>query len=155
MQGQKHLVKCRCVLPQFKKLESPPPHHFPVFSKVDDDGKVIVKLAQCNNCGLIHRVYDLCSSEIVKNKESTSSIVKIEDIRGVLHQNFVNILEANSVDLPTWEAVCFIVENKQWGSFVVLSSEQDEDEVNGKYIRILGESLCKVETFLRSTGLVK
>lgn len=152
--GQKHLIKCRCVLPQFKKLENPPPHQFIVFSVVKDDGDVVVKYSQCNNCGIIHRVIDICKSEILPSKENMGSLIKIEDIKSSLHSNFVNVLEANSADLATWEAVQFILENKKWGEFVVLTTETEGEEIHGKYIRILGESLCKIETFSRSSGLL-
>ena len=148
--GQKHLVKCRCVLPQFKNLQNPPAHKFVVFSIVKDDGDVVIKYSQCNNCGVIHRVTNVCTSEIVTGKEHMASIVQIEDIKNSLHQNFVNVLEGNSAELPTWEAVQFIVENKKWGEFVVLVTETEGEEITGKYIRILGETMCKVETFTRN-----
>lgn len=152
--GQKHLVKCRCVLQQFKNLETPPAHQFVVFSIVQDDGKIAVKHAQCNNCGVIHKILDLCRSEIITGKESARALITIDEIRPSLHPNFVGILESNSADLATWEAVQYIVENKKWGDFVVLTTELDGDELHGKYLRILGESLCKVESFVRSTGVV-
>jgi hypothetical protein len=86
----------------------------------------------------------------VTGKEHMTSIIQIEDIKNSLHQNFVNILEGNSADLPTWEAVQFIVENKKWGEFVVLVTETEGEEITGKYIRILGDTMCKVETFTRN-----
>lgn len=152
--GQKHLIKCRCVLPQFKKLENPPPHQFVVFSVLNDDGSVTIKYAQCNNCGIVHRVTDVCKSEIMSSKEHMNSLLKIEDIKPSLHANVSNMLEANSADLATWEAVQFVIENKCWGEFVVMTTETEGDEITGKYVRILGESLCKVETFTRSSGLI-
>ena len=152
MKGQKHLIKCRCFLPQFKNLKSPPVHQFIVFSIIEND-VVKVKFSQCNNCGLIHKVIDICKSEILSTKENMSSLIKVEDIRNSLNTNFVNILETNFADIATWEATQFIVENKLWGEFVVLTSEQQEDKIYGKYIRVLSESLCKVETFDRSNGV--
>ncbi len=152
--GQKHLIKCRCVLTQFKKIENPPPHHFVVFSIVNDDGTVHPKHAQCNNCGLIHKVIDICTSEILNKKEQIGSLIKVEDIKPSLHPNFVSILETNSADVASWEAVQFIVENKQWGNFVVLTNDVDGDEIHGKYMKILGESFCKIESFTRATGVI-
>jgi len=154
MIGQKHLVKCRCVLPQFKKMQNPPAHQFIVFSKIDDQGEVVTKYAQCNNCGIIHRVVDICKSEIQAGKENMNSIVKVEDLRHSIHTNFCAILDTNNADLATWEAVQFIVENKQWGGFVVLTTDTEGDEIHGKYLRILGETLCKVESFTRTVGKV-
>jgi hypothetical protein len=153
--GQKHLIKCRCVLPQFKRLENPPVHQFIVFSVIQEDETVKPRYSQCNNCGVVHKVVDVCKSEIVSGKENMNSLIKIEDIKPSLHPNFIGILESSQADLATWESVQFIVENKQWGQFVVLTNDSEGEEIHGKYIRILGESICKVETFMRSTGVVK
>jgi len=153
--GQKHLIKCRCVLPQFKRLENPPVHQFIVFSVIQEDETVKTRYSQCNNCGVVHKIIDVCKSEIVSGKENMNSLIKIEDIKPSLHPNFVGILESSQADLATWESVQFIVENKQWGQFVVLTHDSEGEEIHGKYIRILGESICKVETFMRSTGVVK
>lgn len=154
MRGQKHLVTCRCVLPQYKSLKNPPAHKFIVFSSIKDDDNVVIKYAQCNNCGVIHRITNICTSEIVSGKEHMSSLISIDEIKASLPKNISNILEANSVDLPTWEAVQFIIENKRWGDFAILTTESEGEETAGKYIRILGETLCKVETFTRSSGVI-
>ena len=154
MYGHKHLVKCRCVLPQYKNLPLPIQHKFVVFSQISDNEDVIVKYAQCNNCGIIHRITNICVSEIVSGKDHMNSLISIDDIRATLPTNFIQVLEASSADLATWEAVQFIVENKKWGEFVVLSSEFDDGETCGKYIRIFGETLCKIETFIRSSGII-
>jgi hypothetical protein len=154
MRGQKHLITCRCVLQQYKSLKDPPAHKFIVFSTINDNDDVVVKYAQCNNCGIVHRVTNICSSEIVSGKDSMNSLITIEDIKASIPQNFSNILEANSADLPTWEAVQFVIENKKWGEFIVLTSELEGGEIAGKYIRIIGETLCKIESFTRSSGVV-
>jgi hypothetical protein len=153
--GQKHLIKCRCILPQFKQRQNPPPHHFIVFSILDEEaGSVETKYSQCNNCGTIHKIVDICKSEIQSGKENMNSLIRLEEIKPSLHSNFSSILEANNADLATWESVQFIVENKQWGNYVVLSTDNENDEIYGKYIRILGESICKVENFTRSSGVI-
>ena len=149
MQGQKHLVKCRCILPQFKRAENPPVHKFIVFSVIDDDDKVVPKFAQCNNCGLIHKIVDICSSEIMRNREFMTSIKTIDDIKQSLPENLAKTLELNKSDLPTYEAVSFIYENKLWGSHVVMNSDSEDGLRQGKYVRILGEVLFKVESYTR------
>jgi len=149
--GFKHLVKCRCVMTQFKRLNNPPAHQFSVFSEEEDDGSIKPKYAQCNNCGLIHRVIDICKSEIMDKKEDMSSLVTVEDLKVNLNlsPNIVLILESNSCDLSTWELVSYIVEKKQWGNFVVLTSESESGMVHGKILQILGENLFKVTPFSR------
>lgn len=147
--GQKHLVKCRCVLPQFKRSENPIQHQFIVFSVIDDNDSVKPKFAQCPNCGIVHRVIELSKSEIIGGRELMKSIMTIEDIKQSLPEKLASILEANEADLPTWEAAQFIIENKQWGNFVVMTSDRDGDIRQGKYVRILGETLFKVESYCR------
>jgi hypothetical protein len=136
-------------------MDNPPAHRFIVFSTINDDGTVNQKYSQCNNCGVIHKITDICTSEIIANKDHMNSIIRIEDIKPSLHPNFVGILESSGADIATWEAVQFIVENKKWGEFVVLTSEVEGDDIHGKYIRVLGESFCKVESFSRSTGILQ
>lgn len=147
--GQRHLLKCRCVLPQHKNLSNPLSHQFIVFSVVNDDDTVKVKFAQCNNCGIIHKVTDICTSEILPGKEAMSSIVKIEEVKLSLPPNLVDILERNNCDLPAWEQAQFILENKQWGNFLILAQEEESGTKQGKYVRIMSETFFKVESFSR------
>ena len=147
--GQKHLVMCRCVLPQFKRVINPPSHQFVVFSIIDDDGRVRPKFVQCNNCGIVHRVIDVCRSEIIPGREHMSSIVSVDDLKTALPESLRAILESNDCDLPTWEAARFIYEEKRWGEFVVLSTDAADGLQQGKYVRILGDNLFKVESYVR------
>jgi hypothetical protein len=147
--GIKHLIKCRCVMPQFKNLPEPPQHQFIVFSIIEDD-QVLPKHAQCNNCGIIHKVIDICKSDIVVNKVELSSLLTIDDIRVGLPENLVKILDINMCDFPTSEMVNFYYENKLWGNFVVLNSEYEDGTKSGKYLQILGENLFKVNPFSRN-----
>lgn len=149
MKGQKHLVACRCILPQFKNRQNPPRHQFAVFSSIDDKDNVIIKYAQCNNCGLIHKIIDICKSEIMQGKEAMSSIVSIEDIKLTLPANLSSILERNNSDLPTWEQALSIIENKEWGNFILLAQEEDGNKKQIKYVRIMSETFFKIENFIR------
>jgi len=148
--GQKHLVRCRCVLTQFKRSPDPPIHQFVVFSVIGDDDKVQVRFAQCNNCGVIHKVIDICKSEIVMARDSMTSLITVDDIKPSLPEGLRALLESNHADLATWEAVQFLIANQQWGNFVVVSSDVEEDVRQGKYVRIMGESLYRVESFTRN-----
>lgn len=154
MRGQRHLVRCRCVLPQFKSSKEPPAHQFVVFSVIKDDESVVVKHSQCNNCGIIHKVVDICKSEIVSGKEASSAVVTIDDIKGSIPQNLSNILERNNSDISAWESAQFIIENKRWGDIVVLSSEEESGVRQGKYVRIMSETFFKVESYSRDEVLV-
>lgn len=147
--GLKHLITCRCVLPQFKRHENPPQHQFVVFSVLDDNDVVRTKFAQCNNCGIVHKVIEINKSEIVQGREDMRSIPKIDDIRLSLPQGLAALLDQNDADLPTWEATQHMYDNQQWGGFVVLSTDEEEGLRQGKYVRILGKNTFKIETFTR------
>jgi hypothetical protein len=149
MYGQKHLIKCRCILPQFKNKIDPPTHQFIVFSTLDDEGNPIIKFSQCNNCGIIHKITDICTSEIIGGKEQLNSIVTIDDIRSTLNINLVGILEKNMADLSTWENVKFIIENKMWGQKITLSPESQDGLRMGKVLTIMGDSQFKVDSFAK------
>lgn len=147
--GIKHLIECNCVLPQFKNRKNPVWHKFPVFSIIDEDDQFVVKFVQCNNCGIIHKVKEVGTSEIT-TKDNVNVIRKIEDIRMGLPDNIVGILEQYKCDLPIWEEVEFIIDEQQWNSYVVLSREEMTDgTVIGKMMLIKGPSLIKIESFSR------
>lgn len=152
--GQKHLIRCRCILPQFKRHSDPPLHQFTVFSVLEND-QVTPHFVQCNNCGIIHKVTDILISEIVQGREHMKSIKTIDDVRIGLPEQVAAVLEANGADQPTWEAVAFILENRRFGEHVVISSDTDGGMQQGKYIRILGEGLFKVETYAREVYVAK
>ncbi len=137
------------MLPQFKHAIRPIPHQFTVFSIINDDDTVRKKFAQCTNCGVIHKVIEIGRSEIVQGREAMSSLLSIDDIKSSLPSQLAATLEANRADLPTWEAVQFIFENKQWGNFVVLTSDSEGGLRQGKYVQLLGDGVFKVETYLR------
>lgn len=137
---------------QFKRLPNPPPHQFVVFSVIEDD-LVIPKFAQCNNCGLIHKVVDITKSEICSGKEHMNSLITIDDVKMTLNEKLISILEGGNCDLATWQAVQFIIENKRWNDYVVLSTDVDNGEKHGKILRIMGETLYKVDSFTRNEML--
>lgn len=146
--GQKHLIKCRCVLPQFKNNPNSKQHMFVVFSEVIDD-IVKQKYTQCNNCGLIHKVIDICTSEIMQGKEVMNSIMSIEDIKNGMHQGLTGILERYQCNLPTWEHVRYVIDNKCWGDIVILTNDNADDDNVVKYVKILGKTLFKVDSHTR------
>lgn len=149
IRGIKHLIECRCVLPQFKSRKDPTRHKFVVFSVIKENDTVEHKFAQCNNCGIIHKVIDICKSEIQQGKENSSFILNVDDIKISLPKDLSFILEKYNLDLPSWEQASFIVDNKLWGHFIVLEQEEDGGSKIGKYVRILGENLFKIENFSR------
>lgn len=147
--GQRHLVKCKCYLPQFRGKDNPPQHQFIVFSIVDDDDAVRVKFVQCNNCAAVHKVTDICKSDILVGKDSIASIISIDDIKSSIPSNLSDILERHQSDVSVWEQAQFIYDNKKWGEFVILASEEDSGVKQGKYVRLMSETFFKIESFSR------
>ena len=68
----KHLIECQCTLKIFENKTKPLYHKFVVFSLLEDEN-IEEKYVTCNNCDIVHRVYDICKSEIKWGKEGYKS----------------------------------------------------------------------------------
>lgn len=147
----KHLVECNCILPQFFERSNPPFHRFVVFSVINQNGEVVPSYAQCNNCGVIHRVNEINSSKILP-KESSGLLPKVSEIKHGMPKEIIDIIEAYNPDINTWQEARFIWENELWGRNVILTKEEEENTFMIKYLRILGQNLFKVETSTISNG---
>ncbi len=139
----RHLITCRCILTQFKRMTDPPAYEFVVFSELVD-GNVQVKLVSCPNCGIIHKIIDICKSELL-NRDDSRALVSLEDVKVSLSEPLIAILEKHDVDMSVWEQSKWIVENAQWGSFVQLEQEKVKGGKIVKIMKILGTSLFSIE----------
>ena len=147
MQGLKHLIQCHCILPQFKGEVDPVFHKFVVFSIIDDSDTVQPKFAQCNNCGIIHKVTDICKSELT-SREEAKSIPSIDDIKFSLNSDLVRVLESYQCDLATWEQAEWIYLSKQWDQWILLSRDEDEEgEIHGKRLTFTDDGRFRIEAF--------
>lgn len=149
MKGQKHLIECHCILPQFKNSRNPVYHKFTVFSIIDDSDTIVPKIVNCNNCGVSHKVIDICKSVINTGREDSRSTRTIDDISISMQDDLKKVLTSYSCDLATWEHAEFIVENSKWGEFIVLSRESTDEGVEGKVLRFESENRYKIEPFLQ------
>jgi len=149
------MIECHCILPQFKNRASPPYHKFVVFSTIDDSDTAIPKYAQCNNCDVVHKVFDICKSEIISGKDELRSITSKNDLSLVLSPSLVEVLKTYNADVPTWEQANFIISNRKWGQSIILSKDTIGDDVMGK--RLVFESIkkFKLEEFLDSATMGK
>ena len=120
MSGDKHLIQCHCVLPQFRKMANPVFHKFVVFSKTDEEGDVIQKIAKCNNCGVLHKVVDFCKSEVIYGIDESFATMTISDISNEIPEKIREILESHNCDIATWEQISDIIENKYWKKLTML-----------------------------------
>ena len=151
MQGIKHIIECHCILPQNRNKRVPLYHTFIVFSEIDNSDTVVPKFVQCNNCGIVHKVVDVCRSEIAVGKEELKTITTIEDIKVSLPEDACNILESYSCDLATWEHLDFVYRNSKWDDQIILARDIIDDEIQGKRLTFNerdGKILLRLESFI-------
>jgi len=146
VQGVKHLLQCHCILPQYKNRKNPVFHKFTAFSIIDDDDSVIARFTQCNNCGVIHKITDICKSEISRGVDESNTITTIHDLKRSLTPDLSSILHAHDCDLATWEHVSFIYENKRWLESTILTRETIEGSSQVKILTILDDKRIKIES---------
>jgi hypothetical protein len=144
MNGVKHLIQCKCILPQFKTQQIF--HKFVVFSIIDGD-TVKEKLTQCNNCGAVHKITELCKSTILENRDDIKGIMNIDDYKINLPQNVSELLVKMKCELYVWEEINFIIKNKKWNSKVLLTNDNYDDYKCGKCIIIKNKGDFEIETF--------
>jgi hypothetical protein len=147
MQGIKHLIQCHCILPQFRNLKEPKFHQFSVFSIVDDSDVIEPKLVACNNCGILHRVIDVCKSEIVTNREDSASSMKREDFKHSLPSSLYEVLLQYEREVVDFEHAQFIIDNEMWESTIVLSREESGGINQGKMIRFISSERFRIESY--------
>ena len=153
MNGINHLIECQCILPQYKKRNNPPFHRFVVFSIVDDSDDVVEKFSQCNNCGIVHRVYDICKSEIASGHESLNSLPSKDDFKLMLPSSVTDILNSYDCDLYKWEHITFILNQDRVGDRIILSKDEIGGKVQGKFLTYNGNSKFTIEPFLNDSEI--
>ncbi len=151
MKGINHLIECQCILPQYKKRDNPPFHQFVVFSIVDDSDEVIEKFSQCNNCGIVHKVYDVCKSEIAVGHESLNSLPSKSDFKLMLPSSVTDILASYDCDLYKWEQITFILNQNKVGDRIILSKDEINGKVQGKFLTYNGNNKFVIEPFLNDS----
>lgn len=147
MKGIKHLIQCHCILPQYKKRKDPVFHKFPVFSVIDESDTVILKYAECNNCGAAHKVYDICKSEIMTGRDEVRTKLSVDDFKFSLPSELFELLCQYEKELPDFELAQFIIDHKDWNRQIVLSREEMDDHTQGKIIRFLEEGKFRIESY--------
>jgi hypothetical protein len=142
MKHTKHLIQCHCILPQFRNRKDPVFHQFVVFSEFDAETDQV-----------IHKIIDICKSEIIHNKEDVTSIVTISDLKMFMPKDVVSILEAHQSDLPTWEQAKFVYDNELWEEKVVITKDEVDGILQIKALIFKDENKLNVKTFTRQEYL--
>ena len=125
--GFKHLIQCHCVLPQYRSVKPTLFHKIEVFSTMDGED-IDEKFIICDNCGSVHRVFDMCRSEIMTKHEMILSVRTIPEIKMSLDNDVSELLEKNNCHVSTWENVEFIIDNELVETPVIINREN----LNGK-----------------------
>jgi hypothetical protein len=153
MEGIKHLIQCHCILPQFKNRKEPYFHKFAVFSIIDDGDTVIPKYVNCNNCGILHKVYDICKSEIVTGKEDAKQEMKIKDFKLSLPSGVYEVLMEYNKEASDFENAQFIIDYEKWGTSIILSREQADDCIQGKLLKFISIDKFRIESFVHQESI--
>jgi len=138
----RHLIECQCVLPIFKKNTKIIYHKFPVFSLIDEESNTLKhKYVSCNNCDIIHKVFDINKSNIMWGKEGYKTyVITKDDIRITLEQegltDIVNLLYSADCDVSIWELTNYVFENNIEDQIIVIESQEIENNVSVKYIEL-------------------
>ena len=147
--GVKHIIECHCVLPQYRKMENPIYHKFVVFSVVDDD-VVEPKFVQCNNCAIIHKITDICKSEIVAGLEFSNAVTRLDEVRESIPDQIASFLEKANSDMSTWENVAFLLENSLGGFEVPIAKEIVGGMTQVKMLSVDEKGKVKIKTVTRN-----
>lgn len=145
-EGIKHVLKCRCILSQFRNMKNPPNHEFIVFSILEDDS-IQKSYVKCNNCGIAHEIIDLCRSKILDKSDDWNVPTK-KDISYYFSSDLKDLLDSYEADLPTWQMAQWIIQEKKWGKELVIQKKEYEDRVEGKNLLFIEKDRYRVDTFL-------
>tara|TARA_B100000683_G_C12308526_1_gene481291 strand:- start:335 stop:721 length:387 start_codon:yes stop_codon:yes gene_type:complete len=118
-----------------------------VFSEIDND-VVNPTYVQCNNCGAVHKVYDLCKSEIIVGRDELRTMTTIDEVKLGMSSDIVGLLEAYDCDLPTWQHVKFSIVNNLAGEKIILTRDIIEEETQGKVLTVKEDGTFLLENYI-------
>ena len=136
MAGVKHLIECHCYLAIFKNNEKQINHRFPVYSKIDEEGRVIKKTVKCNNCDAMHYVTDICKSELRPGKDDSNVVITKDDLKHMLPENITNFLISNNCDISIWEHAKDVIDENRKDEIIVIKRDIIDERQQVKYIKI-------------------
>ena len=148
MSGIKHLVECHCILPQFRKRENLIYHKFPVYSKLDEHENIIHKFVSCNNCEAVHKIIDVCKSEIISGMDDVKLGITEEEISHMLPDNVRKVLYDNQCNIATYEQILDQIECKEWNIPVILSRKIINDSTHVKTFTLIEKDKFKIDSNL-------
>lgn len=149
MQGVKHQLDCHCIVPGITGPGKQPIYFkFNVFSVIDDGNNVELKYVQCPNCGVIHKVFDLCRSEILAGKDEAAMVRTLQDLKLSIPENLVEVLEMHNCELADFEKLEYILDNEKWDEYIILDREIEDENAVGKMLTFRKEGRIRIEPFM-------
>lgn len=140
-----HLIECSCILPLYSKSEKPIYHKFPVFSTLNEKEELEEKYVACNNCDVIHKVTDFCSSEVMTDTSNYRGLVTTkEDLEHSLNDKIISVLIKNDCEVDVWEKLDFLFENNI-SDHVVISKKYEESSIICQIIYIESDGSYKIK----------
>ena len=121
-------------------------HRFPVYSKIDEQGRIIPKLVKCNNCEAAHFVTKIGRSELRPGKDQTDTVLKIEDFKHDLPSKIFNYLIENNCNISDFEHVKDIIEERRWGENVIIRRDIVDEKQQIKYIVINSKNNFQIKS---------
>ncbi len=140
----KHLIECHCVLPQYRNRQEPVYHKFPVFSILEDDA-LVEKIVRCNNCDAVHRVFDVCKSEIYIGDLDLSSIATAKEVLSEMPDALRESLAPLNLDICTLEHILWCIENEK-NEKIPLRRDTVKEKIFVKFISLKQGGKWKFET---------
>jgi hypothetical protein len=145
MAGIKHLIECHCYLAIYKSdSKIPPVHKFPVYSKIDSEGKIIEKVVKCNNCDSLHKVFEIGKSQFIPGKDETMVNISKNDLSHSLPVSIKNILNEYHCDISTWEHVVDIIEERRWSEPVIIKRDIVDEKTIIKILEIKSADIFNI-----------
>ena len=124
-----------------------------MFSILDESDTVIVKYSDCNNCGAVHKVYDICKSELIVGRDETTTTLKKEDFKMSLPQSLYELLGQYNKEICDYEYAQFVIDNEDWNTSVVLTREELDSHIQGKILRFVGKEKFRVESYMHKVEI--
>ena len=147
--GIKHLIQCHCMLPQYKNAPEPVFHQFMVFSILDEDSDTVeVKFASCNNCGAVHKIVDICKSEILTGRDEVPTQMSIEDFKFSLPADLYELLVTYNKEIADFEHAQFLLEHEKWNKHIILNREELDDCIQGKLVKFIASDRFRIESYI-------
>jgi len=151
MLGVTHTIECHCVLPLYKNKSPSVYHKFAVYNKVDENGRVLSKYVNCNNCGITHFVYEVCKSEIKVGKEDLPTVRRIDEVKLSLPEKLVKFLESYEVQTFVYEKIEDAISKSIYPTEIILKREIIDESHHVKIIKVTSENKFTVNTEVINT----